>query len=200
VRRRAPAPVGVILAGGRGLRMGGGKLTVALHGRPLIAYPLTAMRTAFAEVAVIAKADTALPEMPGVMLWIEPDQPRHPLLGVVEAIALAGGRPVVVCPGDLPFITASVLVELSQALTDGGPAVIASCKGRTQPLLGCYQPEAANLLAGVARVGEARVRDAIAAIGPKLLEIADPDELFNVNTPEDLLLATAMLDQPNVKS
>jgi molybdopterin-guanine dinucleotide biosynthesis protein A len=38
------------------------------------------------------------------------------------------------------------------------------------------------------------LRDCIAAIGPATLEVSDQDLLFNVNTPDDLLQAAAMLD------
>ena len=76
------------------------------------------------------------------------------------------------------------------------PAVIASCGGRDQPLLGCYQPAALPLLADAAYDGVARVREVVSAISPQRLEVADPDELFNVNSPEDLLVASAMLTRP----
>ena len=36
-------PIGVILAGGRGRRIGGSKAVVELCGKPLIRYPLEAM-------------------------------------------------------------------------------------------------------------------------------------------------------------
>lgn len=192
--------MGVVLAGGRGRRMGGSKLTVALRGRPLISYPLAALRGALDDVAVIAKPDVELPSLPGVMVWIEPVDPRHPLVGIVEALGLAGGRPVLTCPADLPFVTSSLIRRLAQEPPAGAPAVLAAHASQAQPLLGCYQPVAAALLADAARSGEARVQEAVAAIGPRLLEVEDPIELFNVNSPDDLLLAAAMLDQPKVKS
>jgi molybdenum cofactor guanylyltransferase len=175
--------------------MGGSKLVVALQGRPLIDYPLQALKAALPEVAVIAKPDVVLPAMSGVMLWIEPEEPQHPLLGVVEALALAGGRPVLICPADLPFVTPELILRLVEARPEGAPAVIASCEGNTQPLLGCFQPEAADLLADAAYDGEVPVRQAVAAIRPKLLEVLDPNELFNVNSPDDLLQAAAILGQ-----
>jgi molybdopterin-guanine dinucleotide biosynthesis protein A len=64
-----------------------------------------------------------------------------------------------------------------------------------QPLLGCYQPRALELLAGPAREGTGRLMDAVAAIEPVRLEVDDPEELFDVDSPDDLLLATAMLDR-----
>jgi molybdopterin-guanine dinucleotide biosynthesis protein A len=190
---RKRRPIGVVLAGGRGRRMGGSKLGIPLGGKPLIEYPLSAMRLVLPEVAVIAKSDVVLPPLRGVMLWIEPQEPQHPLLGVVEALAIAGGRPIVVCPADLPFVTPALLKALGEARPEGAPAVIATSRERQQPLLGCYQPGAALLLADAARAGVASVREAVAAIGPRLFEVEDPDELFNVNSPEDLLVAGAML-------
>ena len=100
-------PVGAILAGGGGRRIGGDKAIVELPGRPLICYPLEAVREALGQVAVLAKADTELPSLPGVTVWIEPDARRHPLVGITQALALADGRPVLVCAADLPFVSAS---------------------------------------------------------------------------------------------
>jgi molybdopterin-guanine dinucleotide biosynthesis protein A len=75
--------------------------------------------------------------------------------------------------------------------------VIAAAGAETQPLLGCYQPGALELLG---KPGEERpLRDAVARIGARTLEV-DPHVLFNVNYPEDLLQAAALLDYPNVKS
>ena len=42
------------------------------------------------------------------------------------------------------------------------------------------------------------MRDAVAALGPRLLQVDDPEALFNVNAPDDLLLAAAMLDRGGV--
>ena len=47
------------------------------------------MRAALGEVVIVAKADTELPSLPGVTVWIEPDEPQHPLIGI---IARAGAR------------------------------------------------------------------------------------------------------------
>lgn len=192
--RRRP-PIGVILAGGLGRRMGGSKALVKLGGRPLILYPLDALTLALDEVAVIAKADTLLPSLPGVTIWIEPPTPRHPLVGITHALALAGRRPIVVCAGDLPFVTPELIDRLAHADPAGAPAVIASREGEMEPQLGCYQQAASNLLAPAAAAADIPLREAVAAIGPRLFEVEDAEELFNVNAPDDLLMASAMLDR-----
>jgi molybdopterin-guanine dinucleotide biosynthesis protein A len=187
-----------VLAGGAGRRIGGSKATVELCGKPLICYPLAALAEALGEVAVIAKADTELPSLPGVTVWIEPQSPRHPLVGIVQALALADGRPVLVCASDLPFATAELIGRLATADPQGAPAVLASHRGAAQPLLGCYQPRAMELLPPPA--ANVALRDAVAAIGPRLLEVDDPDQLFNVNAPEDVLQAAAILDRRRARA
>ncbi|MDQ2895414.1 MAG: NTP transferase domain-containing protein, partial [Actinomycetota bacterium] len=108
-------PVGVILAGGQGRRLGGAKATISLAGRPLLTHPLAAMHAALGadqrplgdgpRLAVVAKPGTSLPALGAVLLWTEPGEPSHPLVGLIRALEGAGGRAVLVCPVDLPFIT-----------------------------------------------------------------------------------------------
>ena len=151
--------------------MGGSKLTVALRGEPLINYPLRAMRAALRDVAVIGKPDLELPSTPGVMIWIEPEEPRHPLIGVIEAIALAGGRSVLVCAADLPFVSPKLIMLLASTDPNGAPAVIACAGSRTQPLLGLYRPQAAGLLAAAVGMERAPTRETVAGIGPRLVQV-----------------------------
>src|SRR6202035_425126 len=104
--------VGVVLAGGLGRRLGGSKATVRLNGQPLIAYPLRAVQEALGAAVVVAKADSELPALPGVEVWTEPPEPRHPLTGIVHALGLAEGRSVLVCAGDLPLVPAELIRQL----------------------------------------------------------------------------------------
>jgi molybdopterin-guanine dinucleotide biosynthesis protein A len=190
MNRPRPQPIGVILAGGRGRRIGGAKATVLLGGQPLISYPLEALSAVLEEVVVLAKADTELPSLPGTTVWIETDARHHPAIGIVQALGLAGGRPILVCAVDLPFVTPAIVRALASADPDRAAAAVACSQGRTQPLLGCYQPRVVDVL----EPGDERpLRDQVAALSPQLVEVADPRALFNVNAPEDLLQAAAML-------
>lgn len=193
--RRRRRPIGVVLAGGSGRRIGGSKAIVKLRSRPLIAYPLAALRAVLDEVMIVAKADTELPSLPGVTVWIEPARPRHPIVGITHALALAGRRPVLIAAADMPFLTPAVVEALASADPGRAPAVIATQGGRLHPLLGCYQPQAAAPLAAALAGGDVALRDAVLGLRPRLLEIEDADALFNVNAPEDLLQAAAMLDR-----
>lgn len=193
LRRRTP--IGVVLAGGSGRRIGGAKAIIKLRGQPLITYPLAALRAVLEDVAIVAKADTELPSLPGVTVWIEPSAPRHPLVGILHALALADPRPVLVAAADMPFLSPVNVERLASTDPAGTPAVVATHHGRLHPLLGCYQPEAAPRLATALAGGDVRLRDAVMGLEPRLIEIEDVQSLFNINAPEDLLHAAAMLDR-----
>jgi molybdenum cofactor guanylyltransferase len=186
----------VVLAGGRGRRLGGeGKAGTELVGRPLLAYVLDALTGALDEVAVAAKASTELPgsadgstlRVPGmgaVPLWIEPEEPRHPLAGLRFALERAEGRAVLACAVDLPLITPALVAEIATAEAHGAPAVVPVTGERPQPLLARYEPEA---LAGL-RVADdsGSLTSAVMALEPRVIEPADPELFLNVNSVEDL--------------
>lgn len=186
-------PVGVVLAGGAGSRLGGAKPGTPLAGRPLASYPLDALRAGgLTDVALVAKASSDLGGADAsVVVWVEPDEPRHPLAGVVEALRRGEGRAVVVLACDLPLVTSEVVRALAAADAGGAPAVVAvDSHGRLQPLCARYEPGALELLAGFDASG--RAVDQVAALCPATLTVPD-DALHNVNTPEDRAAAEAIL-------
>lgn len=185
-------PVGALLAGGRGRRLGGDKAVVALDGRPLLTYPLAALRAVLPEVAVVAKQGTSLPPVvPEPPVWIEPDAPRHPLTGIVHALRCAGGRPVLVCAVDLPLVTPELVRRLAGEAFGGAGAVVPRAGGASQPLFAIYAPDALPVLA---RSGDmASVREVVARLGAREVDLGDDEALLcNVNAPEDLLRASAL--------
>lgn len=187
-------PVGVVLAGGLGRRIGGDKAVVELAGRPLISYPVQALRAVLNDVKVLVKPGTPLPGLAGVEIWTEPPEPHHPLVGILQALRNAAPRPVLICAADMPFLSPAAIGELAGADPGGAPAVVAARDGGLEPLLGCYRPQAADLLAAAALDAREPLRTAVAAIGPRLLEL-DPQLLFNVNTRADLARAEQILNR-----
>jgi molybdopterin-guanine dinucleotide biosynthesis protein A len=184
--------IGVVLAGGGGRRIGGDKATVELEGRPLLHYPLNVLRAVFDEVAVVAKQSTLLPGLDvEVAIWLEAEEPRHPLAGVVHALRCARGRPLVVVAGDMPFVTRGLVSALARERARGAPAVVPRAAGRLQPLCARYEPRALSALAACGFASP--VSDVVAAMGPRIVEWPDEEPFFNVNSPEDILQAAALL-------
>jgi molybdenum cofactor guanylyltransferase len=181
--------IGALLAGGSGSRLGAGsKPTVLVGGRPLASYPAQALGVVCQRVAVVCKRDTELPELPGTERWDEPDEPRHPLTGIVHALVTAGG-PVLVCAADMPFVTADACRTLLQA-AGATPAVVATAEGILQPTFGLYAPAALEVLR--AAPADAPLTRTVEALDP--VHVALPAPLVrSVNTPEELAEAEALL-------
>jgi molybdenum cofactor guanylyltransferase len=198
---RGAPPVGVVLAGGRGRRLGGDKAIVELEGRALVHYPLEALHSVCDDVAVVAKRDTLLPSLSGIAdLWIEPDEPRHPLVGVAHALGLATGRPVLVVAVDLPLVDAATLRAIASAELGPGATVAApTAYGRLQPLCALYTPAA--LAAGLNRFDpSARTIEVVEALGVHVVEGLDETAFFNVNGSEDVLQASVLIAEDSPRA
>jgi molybdopterin-guanine dinucleotide biosynthesis protein A len=105
---------------------------------------------------------------------------------------MAETQPIVVCAGDLPFVTPRVVAQLAEG-THSAAAMVATAAGQTQPLLGWYHPRALAVLSQIDPESGVSVREAVGKLAPARLEVP-PELLFNVNTPDDLLQAAAMMD------
>jgi molybdopterin-guanine dinucleotide biosynthesis protein A len=193
----ATTALGVVLAGGAGQRLGGGKPMVPLAGRPLDAWACEALRGVLADVVLVAKPETRLPALPGIATWREPEEPRHPLFGLVWSLERAQGRPVVVCAGDLPLVPGGLLQRLATRPPHPDVrATVTAAEGRLQPLLGRYEPAALKpLRAALAADPGISLTHAVGALQPVVLD-APAGALANVNTREDLQAAAAILGAP----
>ena len=170
--------------------MGGEKAAALLGGATLLDRALAALRPVCARLAVVAKAETALPPLPpDVELWIEATEERHPRHGIVEAVRRTG-RPVLVLAVDLPLVPRPLLEELAATVAAGAPAAVARAGGRSQPLCAAYAPEALAVLEA-ASPDEPLTRT-VERLGPVAVE-TEERFLLNVNTPDDLARAAARL-------
>lgn len=190
--------IAAVLAGGRGTRIGGEKAVAVLGGRPLIERPLAAARDAGLEAVVVAKPSTCLPPLAEAVVH-EPEQPRHPLCGVLAALELAASRSpapaVLLLACDMPFLSGPLLDWL--AGLDG--AAMAAVGGRPQPLLARCTTR--HLPALRQALSEHRsLRAAICELAPQIVDerelshFGEPERLcFNVNDADDLRLAESWL-------
>ncbi|WP_280988152.1 molybdenum cofactor guanylyltransferase [Jiella endophytica] len=199
-------PAGLILAGGRGSRMGGAvpKPLVPLAGRPLILHVVARLERQAAPLILAAPAGAGYdhlnlplapdhrPGLPGPLAGIEAG------LQALSVMGTAGPDRLFVTPGDTPFLPVDIVERL--ASTDLDKPVAAVHAGRIQPATAMWP---LTVLPDLERwLDEGRplaIRAFLEAIGHVVAEIpatADApagDPFFNVNTPDDLSLAEAFL-------
>lgn len=185
-----PLPA-VILAGGLSRRMGGGdKALLPLAGRPVLARVIE--RLGPRPVAINANGDPARFEGFGLPLLPDPVAGHPgPLAGILAAMIWArarGAAQVLTVACDLPFLPTDLAERLGT-----GPA-IAHSGGRDHPTAGLWPVTLAEGLRAQLDGGGRRVMDWVATTGARRVAFdGDPDPFLNLNTPEDLLRAEAIL-------
>lgn len=193
--------VGVILAGGRSSRMGGGDKTLLDLGRTtMLGSVIERLSPQVEKLAINANGDPQ--RFAHYKLTIFPDTFGAfdgPLAGVLAAMEWAenqGVETVVTVAGDTPFPPFD-LVDRLKAATPELTITVAASNGRTHPTFALW-PTAirADLAAFLAGQKSRRVNDFIALHAGRSVDfpVTDFDPFFNVNTPEDLEIARTIFE------
>jgi molybdopterin-guanine dinucleotide biosynthesis protein A len=194
--------LGVLLAGGRGRRLGLGvpKALVMLGGRTLLARALETLRALCEDVVVVAPAAMPLPLDPALRV-ADPEPVAGPLGALVAGFSAREFREALVLGVDHPFATPPALAAL-RALRGSAAAVVPAPGQRAQPLAAWYAPAALAPLAAAHARAERALVPAVLALDPRIVSderlAAMPGgaaAYANVNTPPELEQAERRLSQ-----
>lgn len=191
---------GVILAGGKSTRMGGGdKFLRPLFGRPLLAHVIERLQPQVESLALNANGDVGrlkqfqLPVIPDTL----PDS--GPLSGVLAALRWAQQLPishshVVIAACDTPFFPTDLVQRLQAAADDPATIVLARSRGRLHPTFARWPTSLADELEAFLRREKSASMRAFAgkhnpAIAVNFTADEGLDPFFNINTPDDLRMA-----------
>ena len=189
---------GIVLAGGQGLRMGGGdKGLRMLGGMPMLAHVVARVRPQVAALAINANGDAA--RFAGFGLPVVADTvpgQKGPLAGVLAGMRWAaanGEQDLLTVPTDTPFLPPDLVHRLAEAR--GGAAVACAVSGgRLHPVVALWRVADADVLEASLRRGAGRVQGWMRRQGLAEVHFDGPDDPFaNINTPEDLAAAEARL-------
>ena len=185
----------VVPAAGRSERMGRAKLTLPWRGTTVLGSLLRALRAGgvASTVVVIQDGDAVTAEearRQGAGVVANPDPDRGMLSSVwcgleaLAALAHPWPAPVLICPGDLPAISAETIRRLVHLPAEPGSVVVPTWRGRRgHPLrLGeALVPEIADLdpAVGLREILDRR-SDRVCR-----LAVSDPGVLRDVDTPAD---------------
>jgi molybdopterin-guanine dinucleotide biosynthesis protein A len=124
-------------------------------------------------------------ELPGIVRVRDAVEGAGPLAGVVSAMHVARGGPVLVLAVDLPTVTPDLLRSCARALVRSDQAVIVRQGTTIQPLCGAYGAGLAHLAHERLSSDDRSMRaflDRVPLLS--ILDVAD-DSIWNLNTPED---------------
>ena len=181
---------GLVLAGGRALRLGGvDKCLLPLGAATVLDEVLSRLRPQVAALAISANGDPA--RFAGFALPVLRDDlaGRGPLGGVLRGLewaAAEGFEALLTVPGDTPFVPRDLLERLGAA-----PAWAVNAAA-VHPLVAIWPVSVRGALGGFLE-GSGRVRAFGQAIGMRDVVFEDdPDPFLNINTPDDLARARGM--------
>ena len=170
----------VILAGGEGSRIGGGKPQRLLGGQTLLDIALRRARSWSDDVLVAAREGGDIADDPAI---------EGPLGGVAAALALGGD--VLTIPCDMPFLPDDLPARLQSAAA----ATVGASGGRLHPVCALWKAEARQALPAWLATGRRSLTGFAEAVGYEAVEwpVEPVDPFFNVNDEVDLALAEAFL-------
>lgn len=195
--------VGVLLAGGRARRMGGGdKCLKRMAGRPLLDHVIERARPQVSRLIINAGGDAARFDAYGLPVVADVvDGFAGPLAGILTGMEWARKETpdiswVVSFATDAPFLPETLVSRLmSETVSAAADVSCAMSGGRTHPVFGLWPVTMADDLRHALVEEDMHKIDAYTA-RHKMIHVDFPaqpfDPFFNVNTPEDLAKAERM--------
>jgi molybdopterin-guanine dinucleotide biosynthesis protein A len=177
----ADAPIGAVLCGGASRRMGSDKATMQVAGVAMARRVADALTAAgCARVFAIGGEAADLTDLG--LEYIEDQFPGEgPLGGVLTALSV--DSPAVVAACDLADLGESTVRSLIDALGEHDAAIAFS--ERAEPLCAVWSSRAVPVLRARFEAGERAMHRAIEGLDIAWVTV-DPDDVRNVNTPDDL--------------
>jgi len=184
---------GLVLAGGRGSRMGGVDKGLQSHqGMPLALHALLRLQPQVGAAMVNANRNLAAYESMGVPVWPDPlaDYPG-PLAGLLAGLEHCDTPYLVTVPCDTPNFPEDLVARLAAALEAGGAdiAMAASLEDgqmRSQPVFCLLKTELLESLVAFLQSGERKVDRWTGQHRCVVVPFDDSSAFFNANTLAEL--------------
>jgi molybdopterin-guanine dinucleotide biosynthesis protein A len=192
---------GLVLAGGRSIRMREDKAALAFRGRPQLELAFELLTPRVSKTWVSVRPDQcADPLRASYPLIVDGPGLAGPLAGIVAAQAAQPAAAWLVVACDLPLLDAATLDELMAGRDTRrlATAFADPISGLPEPLCAIYEPASRNPILRFVAAGGDCPRKFLIGHAAALLTPARPRALANANTPEELAAARLALSAGQV--
>ena len=184
--------IAIVPAAGRSERFGSPKLTVSLRGEPLLELTLRSLLDGHVSRVILVSARTGafdhvpLSRDPRVTVVVNPDPDRGMFSSVQTGLAAAEGDPILMLPGDMPFVQPATVKAVLEAYRRAPGLITPQRHARHGHPIAVPGSARAAILAASAT---SSLSDVIKALGLPHTEVEVDDKgiLNDVDTPADLM-------------
>jgi molybdopterin-guanine dinucleotide biosynthesis protein A len=179
---------GLVLAGGRGERVGGAdKGWLPYEGIPLIEHATQRLRPQVGSLLISANRN--LERYRNLGIEVVTDDPRHgsfagPLAGIHAALQIATTNWLVVVPCDAPHLAPDLVSRLAAQVGDR-PAAVAQLLGKMQPVFCLVRRDLVDSVDAFLAGGERKMARWLRSVAAVTVAFPDPAAFANVNLPVD---------------
>jgi molybdopterin-guanine dinucleotide biosynthesis protein A len=186
----------IVLAGGKGTRLGKDKLLEVVGGRPLLQRVIDSLIPVSRRILVVIAQGQGRPAVEARQARVDCIQDVYPgkgvLGGLYTGLSTSESEHSLVVAGDMPFLNSSLV----QYLVSAAPAfdvVMPRLNGLIQPLHAIYSRDCLPPIQEQLERNQLQIRVFLDKVRVKYVEEAEIDgfdprhlSFFNVNTPDDL--------------
>ena len=189
----------IVLAGGKGTRLGKDKLLEVVGGRPLLQRVVDSLIPVSRRILLVTAQGQTIPAVRAsetAMATVSDVYPgKGALGGIYTGLSASGCRHSLVVAADMPFLNPDLLQHLISAAT-GFDVVMPRFNGQIEPLHAVYSRDCLPAIQEQIERSQLQIRILLEQVRVRYVEEAeigrfDPRHLsfYNVNTPDDLTKA-----------
>lgn len=189
---------GIILAGGKSLRLRQNKMLEAVGHRSLLEQVISRIASLSSEIIVVTAEGQLIPqykEYPDIKVVTDIYPDKGPLCGIYTGLKISTSVCNLVVAADMPFLNRALL-DYMLGLVDGVDLVAPRVAGQIEPLHAIYNKDCLVAIEKMMKEGVLSVHKLISRVKVRYVEANeitrfDPEQrsFFNINTEDDLQLA-----------
>jgi molybdopterin-guanine dinucleotide biosynthesis protein A len=202
----------IVLAGGRGLRLGRDKTTETINGQSLIKRVVSSLSFLDSDIIIVSggdKASLGLDGYPGLRVVNDAYPGKGPLVGIYSGLAASASPYNLVVACDMPFLNRELLAYLLKERA-GYDVVLPRLDNMVEPLHAVYSRTCLPTIEEMFRQGKYGVHQLFELVKVRHIEADEIDRFdsghmsfFNINTEANLTAARELagrIDEPDCLS
>lgn len=195
----------IILAGGRGGRLGRDKTLEKVGGHAMLQRVTDCLTSICDEIIVVIAQDQPEPSVSAeAKVVVDLYMGKGSLGGIYTGLVASGSFHNLVVACDMPFLNPSLLRYLMKVSPGFDVVISRDGEGRLEPLHALYSRNCIDPIDQQLKQGNLKIDGFLNQVKVRYVEEEETSELdphrlsfFNINTPADLEKAEAMLEQSN---